>query len=552
MNQKHAVIYDRASTKKQKGNWSRKDAARIGGELAERNGYTWELRPEVKSGKGLADRPVMMQLLEDIRAGKVKAIICQDIDRLGRPEERYNADFIKTVCLENDCLIITADHIYNLENDSDDILADTKFMIAKFERRNTIRRITRAMAEKSRAGGFNGGHPPLGYQLVYSQPTREGERPLADLGVLKSERKLAELIFEYYIKNESATTTAKRLNLVGYRGKRGALLSSKTIVDVIKNPIYAGFLTWGREKKSRHLRNFEQPMFFRPELQIIPVEVWEKANEIRERRYRHVPKWAVKHIFTGFIACATCGGAMCGTTHEFKDGPRVQYRCINRMTYGPASCKQGKSYTEYLIAQAVIPFMADLIARQIGLENSLNQAAAQYGRTITEAELQQKIEAELHQTKEAKKRVVNSIAAGVLSENEASETMTELREQEQRLGRELATIGQKTKIRSDYLAAVKALKNANMLETLWDMSETQPTIFRKMLKLIFEPNSIKIQVDRKGNIWTGYLDDYTLTEACSEVTTEKDNMLFGNHRLSDGFQKTLILDLSELLTEVIK
>lgn len=545
---KHAAIYDRGSTQNQKENWSRADAQQAGPELAERYGYTWELRQEIKSGKGLADRPVMMQLLEDIRAGEVQAVICQDIDRLGRPEERYNADFIKTVCFENDCLIITPDHVYNLENDSDDILADTKFMIAKFERRNTVRRIARALAAKARAGEFMGGPPPLGYKLVYSTPTKEGEKPKAILIINEAEREIIKLIFEYYIKLESPGLTANELNKMGYRGKTGRPFSVQVIRKTIRNHIYAGFRTWGREKKSRHLRDFEPPMVFCPELQIIPVEVWENANQTIKQRsvsHRAPGEWG-KHPYVGYVVCEHCGGPMTAHSLKAKRHNSVQYICIGRQSYGRDFCR-GKVYSEKQISQAVIPLMADLITNQIGLENSLNQAAAQYGRTITEAELQQRIEAELHQTKEAKKRVADSIAAGVLSENEARETMTELREQEQRLGRELATIGQKTKIRSDYLAAVESLKNADMLETLWVMSETQPTILRKMLKMIFEPNSIRIRVERKGNTWTGNLVDYELTSGFIEATQDTT---FLERRQSDSYEK-YIVDLSELFSLTI-
>jgi DNA invertase Pin-like site-specific DNA recombinase len=46
----HAVIYDRASTQKQKDNYSRVNAREVGIRIAEQNGFTWEYIKEIGSG----------------------------------------------------------------------------------------------------------------------------------------------------------------------------------------------------------------------------------------------------------------------------------------------------------------------------------------------------------------------------------------------------------------------------------------------------------------------------------------------------------------------
>jgi len=519
MSNQHAVIYDRASTQRQENNWSREDALRVGKILAEKHGYIWELRQEIQSGESLTNRPVMRGILDDIEAGKIHAIICQDLIRLSRDEDTIDGLVIREVCRRFNVLVITQNKIYDFNRETDDNAADIEFLMAKWQKKASNRQVIRGMKEKARQGGFNGGKPPLGYQLVYTQPNKPGQKPSADLAIDDNEKGLAKLIFELFIELETAGGVSKRLNEMGYRGKNGSHFSPSTIIRTIQKPIYAGFMTWGIRKKSRYLRNFEQPYTYRPELQIVSTDVWEKANELMDRRSKPKKRQGEygTHLFTGFLTCENCRGGVIGYLHKKRD--RVVYRCRDSAFYGKIKCEHGKNYNEHLVVQAVIPFMAQLIRDQIGLTDALNQAADQYGKTFTEAELEETIKAELSKIRKAKKRVVESIAEGILTPNEAKETLAELRDQESRLQRDLATIGEKAIIRSDYLNALEALKNKDIEQTLWTMSQTSKRSFRKLLRMIFEPNSIKVRTERipGSKKWRGVLEEYRLTESFLEV-----------------------------------
>ena len=117
-----AVIYDRASRQQQADNYSRADAARLSG-LAEGMDLPWELRREIKSGESLTNRPVMKQLLEEVEAGMVAAIICQDFSRLSRDEDGIDGRIIRQICRDNECIIVTPERAYNFSMDLDDDLA---------------------------------------------------------------------------------------------------------------------------------------------------------------------------------------------------------------------------------------------------------------------------------------------------------------------------------------------------------------------------------------------------------------------------------------------
>ena len=190
-----AVIYDRASTPNQRDNYSRQDAARLH-ELAERLGYKWELRQEIKSGENLVNRPVMRQLLEDIADGKVGAIICQDFTRLSRDEDGIDGRIIRQACRDNDCLIITPDKTYDFTLDVDDDLADIGFLIGKIQKRQNLKAMTKGLLEKARQGKVLPTTEKLGYRWTAKDANTGKKVQGADLEVEPTEVSVVQLIFD--------------------------------------------------------------------------------------------------------------------------------------------------------------------------------------------------------------------------------------------------------------------------------------------------------------------------------------------------------------------
>ena len=53
-------------------------------ELCQRRGWVYIAYEEIETGESLYARPVMQQLLKDIDSGMFDAVVCVDLDRLGR------------------------------------------------------------------------------------------------------------------------------------------------------------------------------------------------------------------------------------------------------------------------------------------------------------------------------------------------------------------------------------------------------------------------------------------------------------------------------------
>jgi hypothetical protein len=169
-----------------------------------------------------------------------------------------------------------------------------------------------------------------------------------------------------------------------------------------------------------------------------------------------------------------------------------------------------------VVRSSLIPFLADLINNQIGLDASLNRVANEYGRSPIEDSLVNQIELELHTLQTAKQRVMDFIAEGVISKEEASQKLTDLRAKEERLKRKLVEAQEKGKIQAEFLEAVQSLQSVDLKTTLFEMLEVKPLILKRILQMIFKPNSVIVRSQRQGNTWRSELVSYEFSEGLKE------------------------------------
>jgi len=89
---------------------------------AERYGYQVEpedIYEEVVSGESLFARPQMLRLMEAVSAGKYEAVLCMDMQRLGRGG-MYDQGFILDTFKAAETLIVTPDRLYDLTKELDE------------------------------------------------------------------------------------------------------------------------------------------------------------------------------------------------------------------------------------------------------------------------------------------------------------------------------------------------------------------------------------------------------------------------------------------------
>jgi site-specific DNA recombinase len=160
--EKIAALYSRVSTEDQGKGYSIPTQIAACQELARREGYV--VPPECiftdnASGTTL-DRPGLIAVRELIRARRIQALICFDLDRISR--RLAHQLLIDDECRERGVSF----HIVTMPDD--DNSPESQFMrnirgaVAEFERLKIIERSTRGLRGRAQAGHVGGGQVPLG------------------------------------------------------------------------------------------------------------------------------------------------------------------------------------------------------------------------------------------------------------------------------------------------------------------------------------------------------------------------------------------------------
>ena len=286
---------------------------------------------EVVSGETIDDRPVMKEVLLRIEDPAIKAVLIVEPQRLSRGDLEDCGKIVNVFKYTN-TQIITLQMTYDLSNKM-----HRKFFEQELMRGNDYLEYTKEILLRGRIaavqkGCFIAPNPPYGYNkvIIGGNPTLE---PNENADVVK-------LIFELYIEQHySYGKIAKHLDKIGIQPTRGVFWEECTIRTILTNPHYTGYVRFGYRKNEKI---FEYGVLVKKKVlaadeeviiakglheAIIPMEVFENAQE----KIRNNPraKWdaPLRNPFAGLIICKSCGRQMIRYTPS-KTTERM--RCANK------------------------------------------------------------------------------------------------------------------------------------------------------------------------------------------------------------------------------
>ena len=269
---------------------------------------------EVVSGDGLFTRPEMIRMLNDIENGSYSAVMCIDIDRLGRSSSKDSGIILETL-KDNECKIITPDKVYNLDDDVDEMTVEMKTFFARQELKSIRKRLVRGEIETLKAGGHTG-EPPYAYKRKWL-----GKMP--SLEIIPDEAETVKLIYNMYVdEGIGSYLIADKLNELNIPAPDGGAWSRTSVRMILSNPIYTGKIVWNRLKRIKKKRPEDKykevanPPHLWIEAQglheaIISQEQWDKAQEIRKSR-SHPPTNhnGLQNPYSGIAFCKKCGAPL--------------------------------------------------------------------------------------------------------------------------------------------------------------------------------------------------------------------------------------------------
>jgi site-specific DNA recombinase len=256
-----------------------------------------------KSG-GNTNRPEYKNLIKDIKAKKIQAVVVKKIDRLSRSLLDFEA--FMNLLQEQEIEFISIKENFDTTNAMGKAMLRVALVFAQLEREQTSERVLDVMTHRAEQGLFNGGIPAYGY-------TNSNK----ELIPYPKERKIIELIFEQFINTKSTTQTARLLNETGYTYRNNRLWDKRWVQRILKNPIYTGKVFW----KGELYQGIHQP--------IISEKRFSKVQYIFSERCRIRSNSKTQALLQQLIFCGDCKSLMTPSHGTSKNKARYYYyRCI--------------------------------------------------------------------------------------------------------------------------------------------------------------------------------------------------------------------------------
>ena len=283
---------------------------------AERYGYQVEpedIYEEVVSGESLFARPQMLRLMEAVSAGKYEAVLCMDMQRLGRGG-MYDQGFILDTFKASETLIVTPDRLYDLTKELDEEAAEMQTFLSRSEYRMITKRLHRGTLQSVQNGGYMA-NAPFGYRKIRINK-------LPSLEIVPEEAECVRQIFQLYAAGNGCTRIEQAVNAMGYHGRRGSRFNRNTIRLILDNPVYIGKIRWEKTStiKTGIGADRRKQVVYNPPEQwkiidghhpaIISQELWDAVQSRRKSRYFYVDNKHVASPLAGLVHCAKCGHLM--------------------------------------------------------------------------------------------------------------------------------------------------------------------------------------------------------------------------------------------------
>ena len=287
----------------------------------------WVPLPDLYDDGGLSggtmERPALLRLLADIKAGKVQIVVVYKVDRL----TRSLADFAKIVDVldAHGASFVSVTQQFNTTTSMGRLTLNMLLSFAQFEREIASERIRDKFAASKAKGMWMGGNVPLGYDVR--------ERKLI---VNEAEAETVRLIFHRYADLGSVRLLGHELDRLGVVSKRregaggflagGNRLSRGALYTLLQNPIYRGEI--GHQDK----------VYPGQHEAIIDVELWQRvqAKLAGNRQARALGETAEEpSLLAGLIVDGD--GQRMTPTHAVKKGRRYRYYVSAQLISGTPS-----------------------------------------------------------------------------------------------------------------------------------------------------------------------------------------------------------------------
>lgn len=279
---------------------------------------------EIVSGESIENRPIMQEMLEDVKHGMWKGILVVEVERLARGNTKDQGIVSEAFKFFN-TKIITPIKIYDPNNEFDEEYFEFGLFMSRREYKVINRRLQNGRISSVKEGKYVGSIPPFGYDRM--KISKEKGYTL----IPNDEAKIVNIIYEMYAYNDiSINEMTKRINIMNFKPRKSEKWTASALKDILRNPVYIGKIKWNSRKVVKLYKN-EKIIKTRPRNKnfilvdgihnpIIDEKTWKL---VQEKLNVHVPP--VKHNnkvqnpLLGIVYCAKCGKSMQRKPNKLND-----------------------------------------------------------------------------------------------------------------------------------------------------------------------------------------------------------------------------------------
>ncbi len=274
---------------------------------------------EAQSGTN-TDRDGLQRMMIDAEQHKFDAIVIYDQSRLSRNVVDWFSLREKMRQLDIKICSCTED-IEESDNPSAFLSEGVKALINQHFVMETRKKTIAGQTSRARQGKFNGGTPPLGYNVV------DGDYIIND-----HEAIAVRLIYDMYADGYSYGNIVDELAKRGYRSKREAVIGTNALNVILQNERYIGIYFWN----TRFVKRFKKWAGGQPNPEAIKIQngmpsiidmpTWERVKKRMSNNKMNASNRAKRtYLLSGLLRCGKCGALMCGITHISGKGYETSY-----------------------------------------------------------------------------------------------------------------------------------------------------------------------------------------------------------------------------------
>lgn len=310
-----------------------------------------------KSGKN-TKRPAFERMMDKVKAGQVSHVVVYKIDRISR--NLIDFSIMYNEFKYHRVAFISLNEQFDTSSAMGEAMLKIVLVFAEMERKLTSERVTDVMIGRAQSGLWNGARVPYGWDW-----DDEKKCPVHS----KVEAKYVKQMYEDYLNGGSSVSIAKNYNANKIPTKRGGEWTSKTIADVIRNPMNKGDYRYNYRESARGRKKPQEEVIyikgvFEP---LVSINDWEKANKLMDGRgFKMNSSGQIImnkrcNVFTGLIFCGKCGERYNVRSKDCRQGSGFRpssYACGKKSRKGTCD---NQNISDVIIAPIMINYIAAMV-----------------------------------------------------------------------------------------------------------------------------------------------------------------------------------------------